>query len=227
MNSARLTFHGRSGPPPTPAASVISSNFFPLDIAEQVVLADARDEQVRAVVVVDVADAHAHAVHRHVEADFLRDVLELVAAKVLVQDHRRQRLLGVVAGKQAGLDEQDVGLAVAVVIEDRDAAAHRLGEQLAAGRTVHVPERDARVGRDVGELDRGHRDGFARLDLTGAGAFLFLLVREEHPGDEQGNGPGGDEGKDEGEDFTGHGRLELGFDSGCVLELRWIAAPVL
>ena len=60
-------------------------------------------------------------------------------------------------GQGVGVDEEEVLVAVAVVVEEGDARAHRLGQELLARRAVGVDERDAGLLGDVDELDVGQR----------------------------------------------------------------------
>ena len=55
------------------------------------------------------------------------------------------------AGPVHAVDEQDVLPAVGVVVEERAAGAHRLGQELAAVGAVAVPELQAGTRRDVDE----------------------------------------------------------------------------
>ena len=64
------------------------------------------------------------------------------------------RRLDLVAGPVGRIDEEQVLVAVAVVVEERDARAHRLGQELLAQGAVVVHEVDAGVLGDVDELDR-------------------------------------------------------------------------
>ena len=69
----------------------------------------------------------------------------------LVAVELQRRLRGVrgglpIPGQLRRVDEQQVRLAVAVVVDDRDAAAHRLGQQLLRRGAVLVLEPDAGGG---------------------------------------------------------------------------------
>ena len=122
-------------------------------VAEQIAAADRRDVEVGIAVVVVVAHGDALAVERLVEPGFLGDVLEVSLAVVAIEGLGR-RGLDLVAGPVRRVDEEQVLVAVAVVVEEGDARAHRLGQELVAEGAVVVHERDARVLGDVDELDR-------------------------------------------------------------------------
>src|SRR5262249_10930991 len=81
-------------------------------------------------------------------------------------------------------DEEQVGPAVAVVVEDGDAAAHRLGHPLVAFRAVDVREVDPAGGGLLLEPQNGRRRSprgeARRLD----GLRLFLAAPGEEAGDE-------------------------------------------
>src|SRR5687768_12057937 len=57
------------------------------------------------------------------------------------------------------VDEEEVLIAVVIVIKETDAAAHRFGQQLFAGGTVVVDEVNAGGGSDVSELCFGRFGG--------------------------------------------------------------------
>ena len=122
-------------------------------VAEEVAAADGRDVEVGVAVVVVVADGHALAVERLVEPGFLRHVLEVPLAVVAVEGlGRRWCGLVLMARPGARVDEEQVLVAVAVVVEERDAGAHRLGQELLAVGAVEVDERDPGFLGDVDEL---------------------------------------------------------------------------
>src|SRR5262249_25854524 len=86
----------------------------------------------------------------------------LAAAQVAVQ--LQGRLPGDVffmSGPGAAVDEQEVGPAVVVEVDDGDAGAHRLGQQLHAERAGEVLEADAGRAGDVRESNGGDGDRLA------------------------------------------------------------------
>ena len=123
-------------------------------VAEEVAAADGRHVEIGVAVVVVVADGHALAVERLVEPGLLGHVLEVPLAVVAVEGLGGCRL-DLVAGPVRRVDEEQVLVAVAVVVEERDARAHRLGQELLAERAVVVDEGDAGLLGDVDELDGG------------------------------------------------------------------------
>ena len=130
----------------------------PVDVAEQMVAADGRDEEIDPPVVVVVSRRDAHPVQIHRQAGGFGRVDEASVAGVAIQHEPRMRravALALRPGPWARIDEQQVGPAVAIEVEERDAAAHRFRQQFLALRAVLVLERDAGLARDVDE----HRGG--------------------------------------------------------------------
>ncbi len=76
----------------------------------------------------------------------------------------KRRSLPLVAGPVHAVDEQDVGPAVSVVVDERAAGSHRLGQQLAAKRPAVVAEPEPGRGRDIGEREA---DAFLREQIDG------------------------------------------------------------
>src|ERR1700722_12164065 len=66
--------------------------------------------------------------------------------------------------ERGAVDQEDVGVAVAIVVEDGDAGARGL-EDIALGgySTVNVQHRDSGLGRDVFEPRRGRMRGAWRV----------------------------------------------------------------
>ena len=120
-------------------------------VVEQTVAFERGDVDVVAAVVVVVADGHAHAVHLDVQAAAGGDVGERAVLIVAVE-----RAEGLAAARRPVLavDQQDVGPAVAIGIEERAARAQRLRQKLLPGPAAVVREVDAGLRGDVGELAR-------------------------------------------------------------------------
>ncbi len=121
-------------------------------VVEQAIAAERRDEQVDGAVVVVVAGRGAHAVHLDGEPGGARDVGEPSATRVAVE--RGQAARRRPPGPRLAVGEEQVLQPVVVDVEHDDARAHRLGEVLLPERATGVPERHARLRRDVGERDR-------------------------------------------------------------------------
>ena len=161
-------------------------------VAEEIAAADRRHVEIGVAVVVVVADGHALAVERLVEPGLLGDVLEVSLAVVAVEGLGGRRL-DLVAGPVRRVDEEQVLVAVAVVVEEGDARAHGLGQELLAKRAVVVDERDAGVLGDVDELDgraatrldRGRPDRrrrpWGRTGLAVAGAAPVGHEEQDRP----------------------------------------------
>ena len=93
-----------------------------------------------------------------------------VRARSLVAVEREGALLALrplVVGPVGARDEEEVRLAVAVVVQHGDAAAHRLGHPLLSARAVDVREIDAHRRGLLGERDRGRRRDGRRLRSDG------------------------------------------------------------
>ena len=123
-------------------------------VVKQVVAFERGDVDVVAAVVIVIGDGHAHAVHLDVEAAARGDVGE--RAVVVVAIERRERLAAARRPVLA-VDEQDVGPAVAIGIEERAARAQRFRQVFLAGAPAVVREVDAGRCGDVGELDVARR----------------------------------------------------------------------
>ena len=122
-------------------------------VAVQPVPADPGDVDVLPAVAVDVGDAQPHAPAGMGNTGLGGDVAKRAVAQIAVESARRR--LRVVRGvDRERVDEVDVQQAVAVVVEQPDAAAHRLDDVLLLGRRV-VAEGDAGGFRDVAEQRRG------------------------------------------------------------------------
>ena len=136
-------------------------------VAQQVVGAEVEQVQIEVAVVVVVAGHDTHVVRGRPEACALRDVgesqepravgadLEVVAVEAAGE---RQRMLGLehrvlepISLEQRALAEVDVEIAVAVVVEDRDAPAQHLGEVELAHHAVEMDEVEAGLLRHLAE----------------------------------------------------------------------------
>jgi hypothetical protein len=120
-------------------------------VAKQPVLSDARDQEVRKTVVVEIPDGDAHAVHLDVETRAARHVRKRAVAVVAVQTERRS--LPLMPGPVHAVDEQNVGPAVGVVVDERAAGAERFGQQLPAISAAVMAKADAGCGRHIGEAE--------------------------------------------------------------------------
>ena len=96
-------------------------------VVEETALADAGDEDVGEAVIVVVSDCHAHAVEFKVESGGFGDIGEGAVAIVAVELEGGS--LALVAGPVHGIDEEDVGPAVGVVIEESATGAESFGEE--------------------------------------------------------------------------------------------------
>ncbi len=123
-------------------------------VAEEIAAVDRCHVNVGVAIVVVVAHGDALAIKCFVEPGLLGDVLEVALAVVAVQG-LSGRGLDLVAGPERRVDEEQVLVAVAIVVEERHARAHRFGQELLSQRTVIVDERDARLLGDVHELHGG------------------------------------------------------------------------
>ena len=131
-------------------------------VVEQAVAFERGDVDVVAAVVIVVADGDAHAVHLDVEAAAARDVGEGAVAIVAIE---RGGGAAAARGAVLAVDEQDVGPAVAIDVEEGAARAHGLGQILLARASAVVGEVDAGGGGDVGERGPVSRRG-GRIDCA-------------------------------------------------------------
>ncbi len=132
------------------------------EVVEEEVAVQRRDIDVVASVAIVVADRRSHPVEHALEARLTRHVPEArksggVVPLVAVECER-----GLLGGLRAPLfrpesarDEEEVRLSVGIVVEHRDASAHRLRHPLLAARAVDVREVDPERRGLLGEGDRG------------------------------------------------------------------------
>jgi hypothetical protein len=135
------------------------------------------DEEVCVAVVVEVGGGHAHPPALVGDAGPLGHVLEPPAAEVAEERGPRRLLRAALGGHRRAVEEVDVGAAVAVVVEDGDAARGRLddvvlrrparavaeGGEARARRHVLEDARRPRV-RHPGRAPRGRDEPRARRD---------------------------------------------------------------
>ena len=137
-------------------------------VAVEVVAPEAGDVDVRGPVAVRVTGADPHRPAGVPDARLVRHVLEPEAAEVAVE-HAAHGLRVVPGVDGERVREVDVDEAVAVVVEERHPAAHRLHYVLLLGRGL-VLEDDARLARDVAEEERRGRLGEGEPDGAEEGA---------------------------------------------------------
>jgi hypothetical protein len=119
-------------------------------VPEKIALANARDEEIGEAIVVVVTDGDAHTVEFHVEAGNFGDVSEGAVAVVAVELERGA--LALVTGPIHGIDEEDVGPAVGVVIEKGATRAESFREEFAAVGAAVVVKLNAGLRGDIPEL---------------------------------------------------------------------------
>src|SRR5205814_10036263 len=107
-------------------------------------------------VVIVIADGHAHAVHLNVEPGMRRDVGERSVAVVVVELHGGA--LGFVAGKILAIYQQDVGIAVIVVVNEGAARSHRFQQVLLSNSARVEVEADSGLA-GVAHTTHGAPDG--------------------------------------------------------------------
>src|SRR4029077_19844774 len=128
-------------------------------------LAEGGDEEIVEAVVIVVADGYAHAEEFDVETGFVGDVGE--GAVVIVVVELGRGMFGGLARPVGAVDEEDVGPAIVVVIDESDTGAHGFGKIFFAEGGVVVEEVDAGLLSDVAEGNGGQ--GFWRLRSLRAG----------------------------------------------------------
>jgi hypothetical protein len=131
-------------------------------VVVEIVATVCRDVEIFEAVVVVVADGDAHAVADAFESGLFGDILEgsifllmVEAIPVLRPGLLRYGALGCGVGERGTVDEDDVEQAVIVVVEGRDAGAHRLHEVLVRGVRGDSSKVDAGICCDVYEACDG------------------------------------------------------------------------
>ena len=124
-------------------------------IAIELIRAHAGDEQIDVAVVVEVACRCPDRVAGARQAGRGRHVREAHAAVVAVETIRVDRRHLVERRGLRAVGEEDVGAAIAVVVEHRDAARDALDEVLLGGRRVLVNEPQPGRLRDVRQANAG------------------------------------------------------------------------
>ena len=130
-------------------------------VTEEIAAAYSRDIEVGVAVVVVITDGHPLAVERLVEPGLFGDVFKVALAVIAIKRLGR-RQLDLVPGPERRVDEKQVLIAVAVVVEKSHAGTHRFGEELVALGAVVVNKIDARFLGDIDELDGWERFGLDR-----------------------------------------------------------------
>ena len=120
-------------------------------VVKQPAAFDGRHEDILAAVIVVIRDRGAERVSLdQIQPAAGRDVGECVVVIVAIQAASRPSRCAPIGA----VDKQQVGPAIPVGIEHRDAAAKKLGVQLVAGRAVAVDKPDAGT---VGDVHKCHR----------------------------------------------------------------------
>ena len=126
------------------------------------------DVEVGVPVVVDVADRHPHAVFPEPEASLVGDIDEAevsglgeLVSEELMPEPIATSLLGGLSGRgrraeRRPLQQVDVEVTVDVVVDQRDARPHDLGQVVLARRTADVLEVETGLGCGIPK-DRGRR----------------------------------------------------------------------
>ena len=126
-------------------------------VVKQVVLTVGGDEKIVVAVVVVVAHGHAHSKKFHVQACFMRHVGECAVMIVVVQLWRGM-LLNVTRPVHP-VDKKNVRPAVIVVVNERDARPHGLGQKFLTKRAIVVNKANAGLLRNVVKLDQSRFRG--------------------------------------------------------------------
>ncbi len=128
----------------------------PAVVAEQVIGPHRRDEQIGVAVRIVITDRDTHPVQAQVEARLGGDVLEVPSAVIAEECQGRWlRVIDRIARPTRCVDQQQIRVVVAVVVEEGGTRSHRLGHQLCAARSVFVNEVDSRCAGDVREAHIG------------------------------------------------------------------------
>jgi hypothetical protein len=211
----------------------------PPRVPEQPVLADRRDKQVDVSVVVEIPDGNAHPEQRNVQSSRFRHVGKASVSVVAVQGQRgRLDRRTRIPRPTLRVDQQQILVAVSVVVEKCASAAHRLGQQFVSVRSAFVGKDDPRLVGHVGERDAGNPDrryvahldsrNFRRRSRQRAGRVA------EPPNRGAGDQPGGsqhDERPARGDTDRGIALLGIVHDSGSGtssrISSRWLILHAL
>ena len=121
-------------------------------VVKQTALAERGHEQVVVAVVIVIAHGHSQAKHLDRQARFSRHIGKRTVMIVVIE--MRRGVLFNVARPVHAVHEKNVRPAVVVVINERHTRTHRLGKIFFAEGAVIVNEMNARLLRDVAELNR-------------------------------------------------------------------------
>src|SRR6266403_2605552 len=113
-------------------------------VAEEVTLAKRGDENVVEAVVIVITDGHAQTIHRNAEARFAGHVGERAVVIVVIKLRGGGAALRM-ADPVLAINEQNIGPAVVVIIDERATGAHGFGQPLLAEGAVIVREADTRL----------------------------------------------------------------------------------
>jgi len=131
------------------------------------ILAVVRDVQILEAIVVIVADTHALAPAGMREAGFLSDIGEGAVVVVAVEMIRGSFVRSEAAVELCAVDDEDVGPAVVIVIEDRDASAGGFDNVFFRGDAAEgVGHREAGSFRDVREIRERPGSGSCALGVA-------------------------------------------------------------
>jgi hypothetical protein len=117
---------------------------------EEMALADGGYKNIVEAVVIVISDCDSKSEKRNVEARLLRDVGESSVAVIVIELQRGRAFFGV-PRPILGVDQQYVGEAIVVVIDESAARAHGFRQPLFSERPVVVGEVDAGLSGDVVE----------------------------------------------------------------------------
>src|SRR5438093_9159838 len=114
-------------------------------------LAKGGDEQIIESIVVVIAHGDTEAKDWNCKSGFMRDVGE--RAVVIVVIELESRLRAGVCGPVLAIDEQNVGPAIVIVIQECASRPHGLGQVFLSEGGVVVGEADSGLGGDVAKSD--------------------------------------------------------------------------
>jgi hypothetical protein len=156
---------------------------------KQVITAQRCNVDIIPAIIIVIADQDAHAVAVQVQAGSFRYIGVVPFAVILIQSRGWVPLLRAKRPVRP-VDQDDVLIAVVIVIDKTAAAAHGLGQQAFTIGAVCVYEIDTGFGSDIGEndfryFDPGlfgyHRPGYLFLDDSfRLGLFLHRKVDDIH-----------------------------------------------
>src|SRR5689334_15258481 len=125
-------------------------------VVKQTIAANTRDKDICETVVIVIANRNTHPVEIGLQARLSGNVLELSASIIAIQCQRwRRSLFALPPGPIRAADKEQILVAISIVIEKSDTAAHRFRQKFLSLRAIVMLKAHAGFGGDV--LEAGFR----------------------------------------------------------------------